>query len=112
MKQEAQSLRSLAAELTSLKAEAKALGVFTNERELLTCPQCGLVEDVTSDGLLITSRPSVFGHDTGLRFEEIADHRFRCPACGSMVREESAQGEILNESKPRRNLGRRSKQKR
>ncbi len=95
----------------SLKAEAKALGVFTNERELLACPQCGLVEDVTSDGLLITSHSSVVGHDTGLRFEGIADNKFRCPACGSMVRED-VQDEILNKSKPRRNLGRRSKQKR
>ena len=54
MKLNRKSIYLLAAELTKLKARAKALGVFTNERELLACPRCGLVEDVTCDGLLIT----------------------------------------------------------
>ena len=67
MKQNRKSLHSLAAELTKLKAKAKGMGVFTNERELLTCPRCGLTEDVTIDGLLITCASSTLGRDTGLR---------------------------------------------
>ena len=86
MKQNQKSLHSLAAELTGLKAKAKALGVFTDDRELLTCPRCGLAEDVTCDGLLITCAPSALGKDTGLRFEAVSNNQFRCPACGSILK--------------------------
>jgi rubredoxin len=51
---------------------------------LLECPKCGLLEDVTIEGELITCVPSAEEQDTGLRFEETSPGRFRCPACGSI----------------------------
>lgn len=84
------SLRSidrLARELVRIKKHASQLGVFTNDRELLQCPQCGLAEDVTIDGLLITYRGNPRRpQDTGLRFAELNGQRFRCPSCGTVVK--------------------------
>ena len=57
MKPSFQPLRALAGKLAVLQAEARALGLFANDRELLGCPRCGLLEDVTITGLLITCRP-------------------------------------------------------
>ena len=81
------NLVQLVQELSQLKKQAVRLGVFTNDRELLECPQCGLAEDVTCNGLLITYRGNA-GHpqDSGLRFEEIAKAIFRCPSCGTRVK--------------------------
>jgi len=72
--------------MVALQAKARALGLFTNDRELLECHKCGLLEDVTINGLLITCRAPDFDQDTGLRFEELPQNRFRCPLCGSMIR--------------------------
>ena len=44
----------LVRELERIKQRARALGMFTDDRELLECPKCGLMEDVTAVGLLIT----------------------------------------------------------
>ena len=79
------NLRQLASRLASLQKKAQALGLFTGDRELLECRKCGLLEDVTSTGQLITCRSPAEGQDTGLRFQELSQNRFRCPACGSMV---------------------------
>jgi hypothetical protein len=78
-------LHELASQLAGLQKRAKALGVFTNDRELLECPRCGLLEDVTSTGLLITCRADALGEDTGLRFVPLADNIFRCPSCAQRV---------------------------
>ncbi len=73
-------------QLQQLQAQAKALGIFTDERNLLTCPTCGLFEDVTCDGFLITSRTlSKVPLDTGLRFREIAPDTYSCPFCQAEV---------------------------
>ena len=90
-------LHALAARLASLQKQAKALGVFANDRELLECPCCGLMEDVTSIGLLITCRATALGEDSGLRFVPLAENIFRCPSCAQRV--EAAGGEI---NKPRK----------
>ena len=82
MNRSLEPLHSLAARLVSLQKRAKALGVFANDRELLECPRCGLMEDVTS---------------TGLRFVQLADDIFRCPSCVQRV--EAPAGEI---KKPRK----------
>ena len=37
-----------------IKKDARALGIFTDDRKLLECLDCGLMEDVTINGLLIT----------------------------------------------------------
>jgi hypothetical protein len=44
----AAAIRPLAREITRIKKQAKALGLFIHDRELLECTQCGLVENVTS----------------------------------------------------------------
>lgn len=44
----------LSRKLAKVKAQARALGIFTDDRELLECPNCGLLEDVTAKGLLVT----------------------------------------------------------
>ena len=82
------ALRALATQIVALQAQARALGMFADDRELLTCAKCGLQEDVTFSGHLITSRRGSDGEDTGLRFTELGPTRFRCPACGATVREE------------------------
>lgn len=80
-------LRSLATQLAAIQKRAKALGIFSNERELLQCSGCGLMEDVTASGILITCREPDLGHDTGLRFKQLNKQTFRCPACGKTVKE-------------------------
>ena len=87
MKKSLEPLRLLAGQLAVLQAEARALGMFAGDRELVACPRCGLMEDVTSMGLLITCRRTALGADTGLRFEEIKAGKFRCPKCGGIVTE-------------------------
>ena len=86
-------LHRLATELGVIKKHAKALGILTNERELLHCPGCGLKEDVAADGMLFTSSEPDLGHDTGLRFRQLNKHTFRCPACGENVRESNSEQE-------------------
>jgi hypothetical protein len=84
-------LRALATEIAALQAQARALGLFANDRELLKCPGCGLMENVAAGGGgLFTCRPESLDEDTGLRFEELSRNRFRCPACGATVREEDS----------------------
>ena len=87
MKNGLEPLRSLAEQFIVLQAEARALGLFPGDRELVACSRCGLTEDVSFSGLLITSRTSALGEDTGLRFEEIKAGKFRCPQCGGIVTE-------------------------
>jgi len=91
MKPSGTKLHALANRLAGLQKRAKALGVFANDRELLKCPRCGLMEDVTSTGLLITCRATALGEDTGLRFVQLADDIFRCPSCAQRVETPAAE---------------------
>ena len=82
-------LIELARQLAKVKAQAHALGIFTNDRELLECPNCGLSEDVTAAGLLVTyPKDSVDLKDCGLRFRPVNKTRFACPKCGTRVKAE------------------------
>lgn len=71
-------------QLQAVQEQARRLGLFPNDRDLLACPNCGLTEDVIAGGQLITNvgpgQP-----DTGLRFIEPTadDGPFVCPACGA-----------------------------
>ncbi len=78
-------IHALARRLVSVKEKAKKLGMFVEDRELLTCPNCCLEEDVACNGLLIVYYPSNAGVDTGLRFHEVnsVTNRFRCPSCSA-----------------------------
>jgi len=70
-------------QLEQIKAQARALGIFTDDRELLECPSCGLLEDVTPEGLLVTyPKDRVDLEDCGLRFEQVSETSFACPSCG------------------------------
>ncbi len=76
-------LAPLVRQIQALQDQARALGLFPNDRELLACPNCGLAEDVLAGGQLITN----YGPgepDTGLRFLEPKsdDGPFICPGCG------------------------------
>ena len=81
------SVEPFARKLLDVQRQARALGIFVDDRELLTCPKCGLTEDVLSDGRLITFSGSR-GPDSGLRFIEptSADGRYTCPRCGGKAR--------------------------
>ena len=86
---EPEELDEMAAGLQALKQQAQDLGIFTNERELLVCPKCGLKESVAFNGALFTSRGDTSLVDTGLRFPEPdKDGYSMCPGCGGEVRGE------------------------
>ena len=80
-------LTTLTRQLEQVKAQARALGIFTDDRELLECPNCGLLEDVMADGLLVTyPKDSVDPKDCGLRFRPVDETRFACPKCGTRIK--------------------------
>lgn len=81
------AIRPLAATIVALQKQMKALGMFANDRELLECPRCGLLENVSVEGMLFTCHTNDLSTDTGLRFEELTTESFRCPSCGQTVHE-------------------------
>lgn len=80
-------LIDLCKELHRIKQHAEALGIFTNDRELLTCPKCGLQEDVQADGRLTTfdNKDSEDFTDSGLRFVDAGNGQFSCPRCQALI---------------------------
>lgn len=80
----AERVAPLLRQLQAVQEQARRLGLFPNDRDLLACSNCGLTEDVLASGQLITNvdpgQP-----DTGLRFIEPTkdDGAFVCPACGA-----------------------------
>ena len=80
---------ALARRIQSLREEARALGLFSEDRGLLNCPACGLQEDITIEGRLITCDCNeAAGDDLGLRFVESPFGTFVCPRCGTLARRE------------------------
>ncbi|KAF0192307.1 MAG: Uncharacterized protein FD165_932 [Gammaproteobacteria bacterium] len=80
-------LVELSRKLAKVKAQARVLGIFTNDRELLGCPNCGLLEDVTARGLLVTyPKDSADLKDCGLRFCPVDEIHFACPKCGTRIK--------------------------
>jgi hypothetical protein len=83
----ASDILPLARELVRVKKQAEALGLFTDDRELLYCSGCDLVEDIAFDGRLMTyHRKSKDYSDSGLRFERLNDTTFRCPICKTKLK--------------------------
>ena len=80
------SLAAMASRVVELQKTARRLGIFVDDRQLLSCPRCGLMEDVLFDGRLVTCHEAG-GDDTGLRFSEHprAEGRFVCPECGTVL---------------------------
>src|SRR3989304_2714549 len=80
-------IRALVRELTKVQERARKLGLFCNDRELLSCSRCGLEEDVTVEGFLIVTNHPNRDADTGIRPPaggEVKD-QYRCPGCGKNV---------------------------
>jgi len=82
------SFLPLAKELKLIKAKVKKLGGFVEDRELLECSDCGLVEDVTFEGMWIVYKEGEEQKDAGLRFISLdnEDSLFRCPSCNKEVK--------------------------
>jgi predicted RNA-binding Zn-ribbon protein involved in translation (DUF1610 family) len=79
-------LIDLCKELHRIKQQAEALGIFANDRELLTCPKCGLQEDIQADGRLMSiEKDSQDFADTGLRFVDTGNGQFSCPRCQTLI---------------------------
>jgi hypothetical protein len=73
---------ALARQLAETQGRARKLGLFVNDREVLSCPKCGLEEDAAAGGMLIVSRRGARYTDTGLRFKvNFRTRRATCPAC-------------------------------
>ncbi len=78
-------VRTIGNRIIETQKIAKQHGLFLNHRELLEC-QCGLKEDVTTEGRLIVCRKGAEGVDVGLRFPEPNKRgKSRCPGCGRVV---------------------------
>ena len=76
-------LPSLVSELAQLQQRAVARGLFVDDRDLLKCPACGLLEDVLIGGGLTTYWDGEADQaDSGLRFTEVTAGVFACPSCG------------------------------
>lgn len=82
-----ESIIELAARIKGLQLKAEELGLFFNNRELLECRKCGLIEDVTIEGRLITYNRYDIVADIGLSFESCEKDKYLCPVCGSKVSE-------------------------
>jgi hypothetical protein len=106
MKRKQDSLHVLVSDLVALQAKARELGVFPGDRELLECRKCGLMENVACGGFLFTCHPSSLDEDTGLRFLDLGQGRFRCPSCGSIVREPTSAALPVNRTNSTKRGGR------
>src|SRR5215204_2521633 len=80
-------LYSMAEAINELGLKLTSLGGFDHSREFLNCPACGLLEDVTFEGMLITTESDYPGVDTGLRFAKTGENEWECPDCGNLCRE-------------------------
>jgi hypothetical protein len=77
-------LYSMTEAMGELNLNIGALGVFDHSRALLTCPACGLFEELCEKGRLITAEADYPGVDTGLRFVKVNDADWECPDCGHL----------------------------
>ena len=83
----AQKIKPFVEDIVRIQKQAKSLGIFVNDRELLECTGCDLVEDVAFDGSLMTyQREGDDMTDSGLRFEEMGEEKYRCPVCGTVLK--------------------------
>ena len=80
--------RYLIAKFLEVQNIARQQGIFVDDRELLECSQCQLMEDVAFDGRLFTyMKGDKDFKDIGLRFIELNQSRdlFKCPNCGMQI---------------------------
>ena len=79
--------RSLLRRIEHVHRLAREAGLFLNDRELLSCDSCGLLEDVDITGRLITYKSGEDVFDSGMRFKKGEGDTYVCPVCGSLVHE-------------------------
>ena len=73
--------------VSRLRREMNAMGLFAHDRALLECPSCDLAEDVTIEGRLIAIHLSSDDFtDCGLSFKKIDEDTFSCPICGTKIK--------------------------
>lgn len=65
---------------------AREAGLFMEDRDLLHCAHCGLLEDVGCYGRLMTYPTGQPPVDSGLRFTKDKRGRYICPNCGAVAR--------------------------
>ena len=75
-------------EIARVHRLAQAAGLFMEDRDLLHCSHCGLLEDVGRYGLLTTHFSGKSPGDSGLRFTKDKRGRHICPNCGAVARTE------------------------
>ena len=78
---------SLLRQIRDVHGLARKHGLFLNDRELLRCNRCGLLEDVDITGRLITYKSGEAIFDSGMRFEKGEGDTYVCPVCGAIARE-------------------------
>jgi hypothetical protein len=78
--------KSLYGEIARVHRLAQTAGLFMEDRDLLHCAHCGLLEDVGPYGLLMTYFPEKSFGDSGLRFTKDKGGRYTCPNCGAVAR--------------------------
>lgn len=79
-----------AKDLKVLRERAEEFGMFLNDRELLRCRHCKIMEDVTYEGLLIVCSEEDIDEehqpkDLNVRFTQISDDEFICPLCSKVA---------------------------
>ena len=79
--------RSLLRQIRHVYRLAKENGLFLNDRELLRCERCGLLEDIDIKGRLITYKSGEAVFNSGMRFEKGERDTYVCPVCGAIARE-------------------------
>lgn len=65
--------------------KARFLGIFTNHRELASCYECDLHEDVDCNGLLFVAKGEESNKPVDLIFMEMDAQHVRCPLCGRII---------------------------
>lgn len=78
--------QSLLRQIGHVRRLAQEYGLFLNDRDLLSCDSCGLLEDVDINGRLITYKSGEAVSDSGMRFEKGEGDMYVCPVCGSPAR--------------------------
>jgi hypothetical protein len=80
-------MRALVGQIQKIKEQQKRLGLFCEDRDLLSCPRCDIEEDVTFEGFLIVLKRSKPDRDIGIRFAAIDEVKglYKCPGCGKEI---------------------------
>lgn len=78
-----------------MNERAKLQGIFTYDRETLSCPQCGLTEGIAFSGKLYAyKRGDTEFKDTGFQFIALDDRNewFKCPLCNTKIQSPEEEG--------------------